>query len=108
MLIAIGGDDTALSHQPLHHRHLVFGEHFGHNLVDAELRSYSVGGARVVAGEQNDADAHLAERIQGGGRGVFDGIGDFEKSREMAINGHAERGGMGFGEVLGGDVDSIA
>ena len=76
-------------------------------VLDAELIGHGTGCAGVVTGEQDKANAEALKGCESGGSGGFDGIGDFEKSSESAIDSHAKRGGMGLGSCAAGDAEGL-
>ena len=59
--VADHGDGEATSLQLDHGLVLVFGEHLGEDLVDAELRGDGVGDLAGIAGDHHDADAESLE-----------------------------------------------
>ena len=61
---------------------LVVGQHLGLDPVDAQAAGDGLGGDLVVAGEHDDLDALRSQRLERGGGGLLDGVGDGEHARD--------------------------
>ncbi len=84
--VAGHGDDAAVVAEALHHLALAIWQHFGLDLVDAELARHGLGGGAVVAGEHDDADAlgmKVGDRLR---RRLLDRIGDGDDAGRLAID----------------------
>ena len=99
--VAGHGDDSPFVAEPLDDVGLVVGQHLGLDPVDAEAACDGLGGDPVVTGEHDDLDAFGAERLQGGGGGLLDRVGDGEDRRDLAVDADEDDGGAVGAQPVG-------
>ena len=93
--------DLALLHELADDALLAVGQDAGDDLVHARLGADGLRGALVVAGEHDDADAHVAQLANGARAVLLDDVGHGDDAGELAALGKVQRGlallGEGFG-----------
>ena len=83
--------DLALFLQSTDDAFLALGEDARDDLVYAHLTPDGTGGALVVAGQHDDADAHVAQSGDGGGAVLFDDVCNGDDARQPAAFGKEQR-----------------
>ena len=94
------GDDLALLLQGTDDRFLLLRQHLRDDPGDTDLRGNGLGGAAMVAGQQQDGKPHLPQGGDGGGAGFPGRVGDGDEPQRGAADAEIQRGAPLGGQLL--------
>ncbi len=98
--VANHGHTFALLLQLSDIRRFLRGEHFGKHSLDTELARHRFCGAPAVAAHHDRFDPRRVEPPNRLARGRFDGVGNGQDGRRLAIDGHQDRGPSQTGQLV--------